>query len=184
MPLVVGDPVQPSSIDHFMNVPAAPRKSILPDGPGPPLKGTSVSAVPRNESSLIGRDGLQGSSLSMRRSNDDGVTAAKTSAALHARYCDIPPPIENPVEYTCFGSMQALPSIAATIPLAKPRSSTVREFVQHGPMFQALSIPFGQAMTKPWLSDKAANPESDFSPEPVPPSGWKSRTSGTGDLPL
>jgi len=51
----------------------------------PPVYGTTASAVPRNEITVIGRGGLQSSTFSAKRSHAAGATAANTSAAWHAK---------------------------------------------------------------------------------------------------
>ena len=51
----------------------------------PPPYGTSRSAVPRNEITVMERDGLQSATFSSRRSKAAGATAANTSAARQAR---------------------------------------------------------------------------------------------------
>src|SRR4051812_46284999 len=61
---VLGGGVQPSISAHLSNVAVAPRRLAPRSGrPGtvlaPPLKGTMVSSVSRNEISATGRDGWQ-----------------------------------------------------------------------------------------------------------------------------
>src|SRR6185503_19051611 len=138
---------------HLLKLSTAPRNVIGGQQPLggleiPPANTTSGSAVPRKARTLIGRSGWHG--ISSSRSKALGVAAAKMSAALHARKWDIPPPIENPVVYTRLASMHPRFSTSETMARAKPRSSTSRERVQQGPMFHALSMPLGQAMTNPF----------------------------------
>lgn len=94
------------------------------------------------------------------------------------------PPMENPLAYTRFKSMQAKDATSFTMALANPRSSTVFEQVQHGPKFHALSMPVGQAMRNPSASERAESPDMPFCLSGVSPIPWKSITKGTGLLPV
>jgi len=106
--VVSGVPVHWSIVFHRSSVAFAPIDGYcMPAGPtGPPSYALSVSAVPRNEISETGRDGMQGS---VRRSDDTGATAANTSAARQPTWCAMPPPCEMPDAYTRFGSTQTSP---------------------------------------------------------------------------
>ena len=55
--------------------------------------------------------------------------------------------------------------------------------LQQRPTFHELPTPFGKIVMKPLLSPSVAHPDRPFCPEPEPPSGWKSMTTGTGSCP-
>src|SRR6187551_3674322 len=134
-----GAPLQRSMSAHFWNVACAPRNVTGMPGTTdeyPPSYGTRLSPLPRKEITVIGRGGWQPATFSCNRSKEDGATAANKSAAWQARTYAMPPPIEKPVAYTRFGSMQAVALTWATSARAKATSSAVG--AQHGPTFQAL----------------------------------------------
>src|SRR5690349_4291312 len=96
-----------------------------------------MSAVPRNWTSVIGRDGAQlPQPPPTTQSKSTGATAAITSAASQASRYDMAPPLEQPDAKIRFESIQACVCSVEIIALTKPTSSPT-PLVQHPPPFQA-----------------------------------------------
>src|SRR5688572_27598133 len=105
-----------------------------------------------------------------------------TSEARHASMYDMAPPFEQPVAWMRLLSMHALLSRCVIMALVKATSSAT--VTQQPPAFHpglppdVLGSPCGNTVMNPWLSPTLRQREAFLHMLAVPPSPWKSNTTG------
>ena len=100
-----------------------------------------------------GASGNIGTELAARAAPDGYTLLAHTLPFVTNSFLYSRMPYDAVKDFVPLSLLGSSPAVLAVHPSIPVR--TVRDLVQHGPMFHALSMPLGQAMRKPSLSESA-----------------------------